>query len=191
MGRELRFASLPHSGGDFADGKSLFGDCDGGLEQRAKRPGTEPGAERFPSVHGAGDRPGERPCLGKLRQSASAHRGDGRRARRTAARIEPVQLPRAGVPHQREQVAAHSARHRLDGAEHRIHRDRRVDGISAAAEHLDSGLHGERLARRGHSVHRMHRRATHAPGSTHVPRSPQLDVSFSRHEPPFRRQQKR
>ena len=43
---------------------------------------------------------------------------------------------------------------RLDQPHHRVGRDRRVDGIAAALEHLHAGARGQRLARRDDAVFR-------------------------------------
>ena len=58
---------------------------------------------------------------------------------RATAGIQAVQLLGLGIPVDDEQVAADSAAHRLDQPEHRIDRDRRIDGVAAGQQDL-SGI---------------------------------------------------
>ena len=58
----------------------------------------------------------------------------------------------AGVVVDHEGAAAETGALRLDQAQHRLHRDRRIDGRAALAQHLDARRHRQRIGRRHHGM---------------------------------------
>ena len=174
--RQVRLARLPHPGDHLAHREALFRDGDGGFQQLGERARSEAGAQRFPSVDRARHRPRERTGGGQLGKAARSHLLQGGAVGRAAAGVEPEELPGAGFPHHREEIAADAAGHRLDHSEHEIRGDGRVHGIPAAAQDVDPGLHRERLAGGDHPMHRVHGGPAHAPRAADMARGSQRRI---------------
>jgi hypothetical protein len=77
-----------------------------------------------------------------VRAQEQRRRGGGRRG---LAPVPGVQGARLAVPEQQQRAAADAARLRLDEGEHHLHRDRRIHGVAALAQHGAPGLGGERM----------------------------------------------
>ncbi len=75
----------------------------------------------------------------------------GRRRSRLAA-VVGGQLAGLAVEVEQEAAAAEARTLRLDQAEHGLHRHGRVDGVSAAGEHLAASLRGQGIGRHHHAV---------------------------------------
>src|SRR6266850_1133869 len=90
--------------------------------------------------------------------------------------MQAVELARARFPDDRKEVAADAAGHGLDHAEHRVGGDGGVDRVTAAAEHVDPGLHGQWLARGHHSVRRMYGRSSDGSCAADVARRTQRRI---------------
>ncbi len=69
-----------------------------------------------------------------------------------AAAVEAVQAPLAGIPDEREGVATEAAGVAIDDGQHRVGRDRGVNGGAACAQRVDAGGGGERVGRDDHAT---------------------------------------
>ena len=127
-------AELPVGGDDLADGEAVLGVVDRRREQLGPRPRCRTAGAAGPSrrrSRGPTSSAGRASGFRRAPARGTASIVGGRR--RPAAGVEAVELAGSGVPDDGEQVAAEAARHRLDHAEHRVGRDRRVDGVAALA----------------------------------------------------------
>ncbi len=148
---QFRHGRRPLVGDDARHRMAALGDFDGRLHQIGKRQRTEFLMQRLPARNHA--RHGHRvpAALGLLRETVflavlALEVVDVPRRRRHARRVQAVQL--RAVPHQRERIAAETARDRLDHRDGRGRRDRRVDRIAALPQHAQAGLRGERMRSR-------------------------------------------
>ena len=93
---------------------------------------------------------GRRRSLDDVAGGVEVHVG-GRGERRLLAEIEEG-LPAVGELQRHEAAAAEVARRRIDDRQRIADGDRRVDGVAAAAQHVDADLGREVLRRHDHAV---------------------------------------
>ena len=156
---EDHFAGLPVAGDDLRHRKAVPRVTNRRRKRLGQRQFAEPVVQRLPAGDAARHRPTERPLERDALVPALANELARNAKRRATAGVEAVKLPRLGVPHDGKQVAADAAAHRLHHAEHGVGRDRGVDRVAAALEHLDAGLRGERVAGGDHAAGCHHHRA--------------------------------
>ena len=148
-------AAGPVPGDDLRHRLALARGARGGGQELGHRETAEPAVQLEPRVH----RSRHRPRPGRVRwDGAVGVRADlvrGQRAGRPARAVEAVEASRLRVPHEREKVAADPAGDRLQEAEGRVHRDRRVHRAAAALEDVHADLGRERVRGGHHAVSRV------------------------------------
>jgi hypothetical protein len=144
-------------------GESLARVADRGREHVAHRQAAEPGVQLEPSVGGAGHADRQEAALRNRRAAELPELAlqllEAQAERRTARRVEPVELLRLAVPDDREQVAAEAAARGFHEPERRVRGDRGVDRAATGLQHVHGDLRRERMRGRSHAVSRDDLRA--------------------------------
>ena len=147
--------------GDGRQGVALVGGLGGGNEGVGQGPPAEALDQLRPRVDGAGHIDGERSPLGHGVVAGCSDVVNRQGGGGAAAAVEAVKPALAGIPDERERVAAQAAGVAVDDGQHRVRGDRRVHGAAAGAERLDARSRGQGVRRDDHAVgggDRRHRR---------------------------------
>ena len=135
---------------------ALLGDLCRGCECIGEGTPAEAVKEGAPGVDRSGDIDRQWPAIGHGGVPGGAHGLDGQPAGSPAAAVVAEEPALARIPDEGEGIAAETAGVAVDDRQHRVGRDRGVDGRPAGAQGLDAGFGGEGV--RGDDHARRHRR---------------------------------
>ncbi len=140
----------------FSDGESLLGKSDRRLQQLFEAQSSGPFEQDIPGIHRArnGDRV-DAMLRHLLRRSARGEVLRRRSGGRAAAAVQSHQLLLLRQPRDHEDIAADSRTARFNDVHDGRRRHRRVDGIAAVFQYLQTCLRGQRLAGSHHSISRQ------------------------------------
>ena len=168
--RDAVAVALPVPGDARRHREALLGVPDRGLEQLAERAGAVRPEQVLPGGDGARHGDAVRARRPQLLDAGRAQRVDGEASGRPAGAVQRLHAARGrGV--EGEAVAADAGHLRLDHAQHRDRRHRRVGRVAARAHHLQRRQRGERVRGRRHRLAGVGRRAARLVERAHAAHS--------------------